>query len=107
MRVPAAQVDVAGVVPTLRAVFQQVDRADRKCFALNDGVSTACGEFGAVDKCKRFEWAARSKRTGAGQRVVDQVRALQMKTARTEIPGFERNVPPETLLQRKIPLLDV
>src|SRR5256885_1532396 len=107
MRVPAAQVHVAGVVPTLRAVFQQVDRAHRKCFALNDGVSTAWGEFGAVDKCKRFEWAAGSRRARTRQCVVDQVRALQMKTARAEITDFERRVSPETLLQREIPLLDV
>ena len=67
MRVPAAQVDVAGVVPTLRAVFQQVNRADRKCFALNDGISTAWGEFRAVDKCKGLERAAGSKRARARQ----------------------------------------
>ena len=41
--VPASHVDVARVVPVLRAVLQQVDGADRKGLALYYGIRAARG----------------------------------------------------------------
>src|SRR5262249_27373753 len=51
--------------------------------------------------------AARSERAGSGQRVVDQMGALQVESARAEITDFDGSVVAEAFLKRQIPLLNV
>src|SRR5882724_7217887 len=76
VRIAAAHVRVTSVVPALRRFLQQVDGADRKCLALNDGSGAAARQYGPGHKRQRLEGTPRSKRPGPRQSVIDQVRAL-------------------------------
>src|ERR1700688_3749098 len=98
MRVVPAHIDVACVVPALRAVLKQVDGTDGKGLALYDGIRAARWQRRIWHKGKRLKRTARSKRSRSGKRVVDEVRPLQVKPTRAEIAYFERCVPPEALL---------
>ena len=87
----APHVHVAGVIPTLRRVLEQVDRAHGKSLALDNGVGIAAGrQHGAADKGKRLEGAPRSNRARSRRSIVDQVSALQVKTARSQIAYGQR-----------------
>ena len=107
MRIPAPHVDVARVIPTLRAVLQQIDGADRKSHALNHGIRAARRQSGVRDKRKRLEWAAGTERPRTRKSIVDQMRALQVEATRSEIPEFQRSVAPQAFLHGSIPLLNV
>src|SRR5579864_7170356 len=61
--ISAPDVDVAGVVPALRGIFQKVDGAYRKRFALYDCVCTAWRQLGSGNKRQRLEGSARSQWT--------------------------------------------
>ena len=50
---------------------------------------------------------ARLNESGAGLRIVDQVRALQVKSARAQVADFKRGLAAELLLERSAPLLDI
>src|SRR5262249_41434252 len=101
------QVHIARVVPALRAVLQQVDRAHRKSLALNHRVGAARSQSRTWYKGKRFERTPWPKGAGSRQRVIDQMCALQMKTARAEITDFDRSISSSAFLQRSTPLLYV
>src|SRR5438270_4002083 len=107
MRIVAADVDVAGIVPALGAVLEQVDGADRKGLALDDGGGAAGRQCCVGHECEGLEGAARPKRSWARERVVDQVSALEVKAARAEIADFDRSAVAEAFLHRAIPLLDI
>src|ERR1700737_605604 len=107
MRIAAPDIHVARVVPTLRGVFQQIDSADRESLTLNDGSAAARRQHRARHKSKRLEGAPRAKRARSGESVVDQVRSLQMESARADVADFKRGVLPEAFLHGAVPLLDV
>ena len=73
MRVSAAHVYVTRVIPTLRRVFQQIDRADGKGLALDDGVGATGHENRTRDKAQRMERTPRPERSRSRRRVVDKV----------------------------------
>src|SRR5438046_8081539 len=71
VRITAAEVDVTRVVPALRAVFEEIDGADRESQALNDSIGATRGQRSIGHEGKRFERAARAERSGPRKRVVD------------------------------------
>ena len=78
MRVATPNVDVTGVVPALRGVFEKVDRAGGEGVALIDEVR---GTVRSVDDTvgnerKSLERAARTERARTGSGVVDEMSAL-------------------------------
>ncbi len=81
MRIAAADIHVTRVVPTLGGVFQQIDGTDRESLTLHDGGSAARRQHRARHKSEHLEGAPRAKGTRSGERVVDQVRSLQVETA--------------------------
>src|SRR6266404_7730640 len=91
VRITAAHIHVAPVVPTLRRVFQQIDGADRESLTLHYGGGAARRQQRARHKSERLEGASRAERTRSGKSVVDQVRALQVETARTDVADFQRS----------------
>src|ERR1700758_2162151 len=105
MRIAAAQIYEARVVPTLRRVRQQINRADRESLTLHDGSGAARRQHCARNKRKRLEGTPRTKRSRPRKSVVDQMRPLQVKPARTDVADFQRGVLPEALLHRAVPLL--
>src|SRR5260221_5550245 len=114
MRVSAADIDIAGVVPGLRGVGEQVDGADGS--AQRAGGATcrrsrrngdACGQAGVCDEFQELERAARPDGAGAWRRVVDEVGALEMNAASTEVAELESGFAAETLFDGGAPLLDV
>src|SRR6266478_5584420 len=107
MRISAAHIYEACVVPTLRRVFQQIYGADRESFALHDGRGTARCQHRAGHKRKCLEGTPRTKRTRPRKGVVDQMRPLQMKPALTDVADFQRSVLTEALLHGAVPLLNV
>src|SRR5205085_7602517 len=80
-----ANIYVTGVVPTLRRIFEQIDCADRERLALDDGVGAARREYCVWNKTECLERTARAERAGSRRRVMDQVRALQVQSARAEM----------------------
>src|SRR5260221_3801085 len=114
MRVSAADIDIAGVVPGLRGVGEQVDGADGS--AQRAGGATcrrsrrsgeAWGQAGVRDEFQERERAARPDGAGAWRRVVDEVGALEMNAASTEVAELESGFAAETLFDGGAPLLDV
>src|SRR6266852_9530168 len=114
MRVTAAHVDVAGVVPSLRGVGQQVDGADGRAERTGgtagrrrrrDGY--VAGQGCAVYELEKLQRAARSDGPGTRRRVVDEVGALQVNAARAEITDFESRFAAEAFFNGGAPLLDV
>src|SRR6266478_1913774 len=107
VRIPAADIHVSGVVPALRGIFEQIDGADRESFALHHGGSAAGRQHRSRNKCERLERTPWAKWTRSRESVVDQMRSLQVETARADVADFERSVLPEAFLQRAVPLLNV
>ncbi len=105
--VTAAHIHVPRVVPALRCVLKQVDGADRKRsvegWRFSDG-----GRKGAVgDEADPRMRTARLNEPRPGLRIVDEVRPLQMKSARAEVTHFKRCFAAQLLFERSAPLLDV
>src|SRR5580765_9000212 len=71
----AAHIHVAGVIPALRGVFEQVDGADWEGLALNDSVGAAGSQDGSGYEAQSVERATRAERSRARRGVVDEVRA--------------------------------
>ena len=107
MGVSASDIDVAGVVSALRGVLQEVDGADRKRLALDDGVGAARGQDGAGHEGQRLKGTAWSEQAGARRSIVDQMRTLKVKTASPQIADVEDGVRPKTFFDLCIPLLNV
>src|SRR6267154_80432 len=107
MRIAAADIHVSGVVPALRGILEQINGADRESFALHDSRSTARRQYRSRNKCERLERTPRAKRTRSRESVVDQMRSLQVETARADVADFERGVLPKASLHRAVPLLNV
>jgi len=114
MRVSAADIDIAGVVPGLRGVGEQVDGADgsakRACGATcrrSRRNGDTCGQAGVCDEFQELERAAGPDGAGAWRRVVDEVGALEMNAASTEVAELESGFAAETLFDGSAPLLDV
>src|SRR5713226_9202774 len=107
MRIAAADIHEARVVPALRGVFQQIDGADWKSLTLHEGSGAIRRQHRARHKSKRLEGTPRPQRARSGESVVDQVRPLQMETSRADVADFKRGVLPEALLHGAVPLLDV
>src|SRR5258708_2061316 len=107
MRIPAADIHVSGVVPALSGIFEQINGADRESFALHHSRGAAWRQHGSRNKCERLERTPRAKRTRSGESVVDQMRSLQVETARADVADFERSVLPKAFLHRAVPLLNV
>src|ERR1700741_699985 len=100
----SAQIDVTSLIPTLRGILEQVDAAHRKrCVGDRD--------IGRQDHSRQeaqgLERPAWSNRTWTGRRIVDQVRALQVQSMRTEVAEFKGCFGAKTLLYRCAPLLDI
>src|SRR6266851_648627 len=107
MRIAASDIHVSGVVPALRGILEQINGADRESFALHDSGTAAGGQHRSRNKCERLERTPRAKRTRSGESVVDQMRSLQVETARADVADFKRSVLPEAFLHRPVPLLNV
>src|SRR5258708_32048424 len=114
MRGSAADIDIAGVVPGLRGVGEQVDGADgsakRACGATcrrSRRNGDTCGQAGVCDEFQELERAAGPDGAGAWRRVVDEVGALEMNAASTEVAELESGFAAETLFDGSAPLLDV
>src|SRR5947209_4070866 len=71
----APHVHVAGVVPALGRVLQQVHGADRECRTGHVHAGWKCRVLDEADFGKRAAWLDQSR---TGFRIVDQVRALQV-----------------------------
>src|SRR5215469_17650540 len=56
IRVTAAYIDVASVVPALCGVLQQIDRANRKSLALDYRIRATKRQSSVRHKSKRFKW---------------------------------------------------
>jgi hypothetical protein len=113
MRVAAANVDVAGVVPGLRGVGEQVDGADGSAQRAGGAAGgrrrrngNAGGQAGVCYEFKNLERAARADGAGAWRRVVNEVGALKMNAAGAEVADFEGGFAAETLFDGGTPLLD-
>src|ERR1700687_1428075 len=108
MGITTPHIDVARVVPALRGVLQQIDGADGKRHALDHRIRHTAGWQRRIgDEAQRLERAPWSNRAGSGRRVINQVRSLQVKTARAEITDLEGRILPQALLHGTIPLLNV
>src|SRR4051812_7970146 len=105
--VPAAYVHISRVIPALGRVFQQVNRAYREGLALNDSVCAAGNQHRVGDEAQRLEGAPRAKRSRTWRRIIDQVGALQVETAGSEIADFECSARSESLFDLRVPLLNV
>src|SRR5712675_2815245 len=79
----ASNICVAGFVPTLRGVLQQVDAADREGGAGNSDVRR---QNHAGQKAEHLEGPAWSNRSGSGSSIINEMRPLQMHTMRSQIP---------------------
>src|SRR5207253_6671977 len=83
-RIPPAHIDITCVVPTLRGILQQVNRADGKTngavgtTSRRRGVSNIGRQHGIRYKVDARERTARPNSPRSRQRIVDQVGALQM-----------------------------
>ena len=100
----AADVDVAGVVPALGGVLEQVDGGD------GEGVGDAddVGRQGGVgDEADLAEGSAGLNGTGAGLRIVDEVGALKVPTAGAEVADLDGGRGAELFFDVGGPLLDV
>src|SRR6185437_2577265 len=95
---------IARVIPALCRIFEQVDRAHAKR-------RTGHRDVGRNDRIRNeadlFEWSPRLNRSGSWLRIVDQVRALQVEAARTEVADLNHRARSDTLFDRRAPLLDV
>ncbi len=78
MRVATPHIDIAGVVPTLRGVFEEIDRAGRESVALIDKVGGAVGSIDHTvgNEGESLERAARAQRARTRSGVVDEMSAL-------------------------------
>jgi hypothetical protein len=94
VRVATTDIDITGVVPTLRGVFQKIDRARGEGVALIDKVGGAVGSVDdtAGNKGESLERAARAERARTRSGVVDEMSALQMEAAGTNIADLQRRV---------------
>src|SRR5437868_13218221 len=106
-RIPPAHVYIACVIPTLCCVLQQINGAYGERLALHDDIRTARCQNGTGDEGQCLERTPWSKRTWTRSRIVDQVRPLQMKTSRAQIPDFDGCICSEAFLYRTVPLLNV
>ena len=114
MRVTAAHIDVACVVPALRRVGEQIDGAHRSADGSGRTIGgrrgrngDTRGQRGIVDELENLERAPRADGAGAWRRIVDEVGALQVNAARSEIADLKSGFTAETLLDRRAPLLDI
>src|SRR6202030_4799210 len=88
VRVTAADIDIAGVVPRLRGIGEQVDGADGSAESA-DGATGGrrgrnghgAGETGVSYEFEKFERAARADGARPGRRVIDEVGALKVNAA--------------------------
>lgn len=94
MRVATANIDIAGVVPALRGVFEEIDRAGGESVALIDKVGGAVGSIDDTvgNEGQGLERAARAERAGTRSGVVNEMSALQMEAAGTNIAGLQGSV---------------
>src|SRR5258708_23068412 len=104
MGVTPAHVDVAGVVPALCRVLQQIDGAYRE--RQTDGIHLG-RQNSSGDKADLRERTARANRARSGRRVVDKMCALQMKTVVAQEAYFESRLAAQALFHRGAPLLQV
>ena len=104
MGVTPPQVEIAGIVPASRRVLQKVDRADGESVAghLNSGWKNR-----PIDEGRGRVRPARLEQAGAGQRVVDQVRTLQVESASSQISHFESCAFGKSFFDGRTPLLNV
>ena len=104
MGVAPPQVEIAGIVPASRRVLQKVDRAHGEGVAghLNSGWKNR-----PIDEGRSRVRPARLEQTGAGQRIVDQMRTLQVESAGSQISHFESCVSGKSFFDGRTPLLNV
>ncbi len=98
MRILPAHIDVGRVVPALSRILESVDRAHGKSLALDYRVGIAAGrQHGAIHKGQRLVGTPRTDWPRSRRRIIDEVRSLQVKSARSEITDCERGVRAEAL----------
>src|SRR5438874_11270681 len=113
MRVTAAHIDVACVIPTLSAVFQKIDGADRETHttigtsAQRSNVSRVCRQDRAGQESNFREWPPRPNWPWSWQRIIDQVCPLQVDSMCSQISNFQGRFVTQAFLNRTAPLLDV
>ena len=109
MRVATPDIDITGVVPTLRGVFKEIDRARGEGVALIDKIGRAVGSIDDTigNEGESLEGAARAERTRARSGVVYEVSALQMETAGADVADLQRSILTKAFFEISVPLLDV
>src|SRR5882757_4463414 len=104
----SSHIHVSSVVPALGGILEPIDRAHGKSLTLNNRVWIAAGsQYSSINKRQRLVRPPRTNRPRSRWRVVDQMRPLQMKSARAEITHSQRSVAAKALLQLRVPLLHV
>src|SRR5260370_17203217 len=104
MRVAAANVDVAGVVPGLRGVGEQVDGADESAERAGGAAGgrrrrngNAGGQAGGFYQFKNLERAARAEGARGWGRVVNEVGAPEENSPLPPISPFRNRFPAHAL----------
>src|SRR5215831_2747471 len=104
MCITAPHVHIAGVIPALRCIFQQVDGADgeNRAYRIH-----ARRQDGAGHKTDFREWPARADRTRSRRRVVDEMCALQVDTMVPKISDLQSCFSSKAFFNRRTPLFEI